>query len=111
MEETDLEIDFLEKEFLKCGKEYMPFPKPEITIYEEDVQAIMKTGCNRQIAEYSILKYKELEDKEYEKDKNYKKLSQLREEYYKIKNPLIEKVIEELSKAAESKSKNKLKEG
>ena len=105
MDENDLEIEFLEKEFLKCGEDSIPFPMPEIKIYEEDVQEIMKSGCNLQIAEYVMLKYKELEDKESQNDKNFKKLCDLREEYYKLKNPIINKAVDDVARAVESKKK------
>lgn len=100
--QTELEIEYLEKEFLKYGEDSLPFPKKEIEIYEDDVQEIMKSGCNRQIAEYVMLKYKELEDKE----SGNKKLCDLRKEYYEVINPIIDTTVEELM---EADNKNELK--
>ena len=90
--QAELEIEYLEKEFLKYGEDSLPFPKEEIKIYEDDVQEIMKSGCNRQIAEYVMLKYKELEDK----DSKNKKLCDLRKEYKKVIDPIIDKTVDEL---------------
>ena len=101
--QTELEIEYLEKEFLKYGEDSLPFPKEEIKIYEEDVQEIMKSGCNRQIAEYVMIKYKELEDK----DSKNKKLCDLREEYKKVIDPIINKTVEDLVDAVQN---NRLKE-
>ena len=61
---SDKEIDFLEEEFLKCDPKDLPVPKEEIKIYNYQVLEVMKTGCNRQIAEYVMLEYKKLEDEE-----------------------------------------------
>ena len=102
--QAELEIEFLEKEFLKNEEESLPLPKKEIEIYEDDVQEIMKCGCNRQIAEYVMLKYKELEDKECEKGQ---KLCDLREKYKKLINPIIDKTIDELVNAIKN---NQLKD-
>ena len=96
---VDEEIDFLESEFLKYKDASFPFPKTEIKIYEDDVQELMKSGCNRQIAEYAMLKYKELEDAEYQKDNNFKKLCDLRKEYFEMKNPIINRAVTDLVNA------------
>ena len=102
--QTESEIEFLEKEFLKYGEDSLPFPKKEIEIYEDDVQEIMKSGCNRQIAEYVMIKYKELEDKDCENDK---KLCNLRQQYKKVIDPIINITVQDLEKAIKS---NKLKQ-
>ena len=90
---SDNEIDFLEEEFLKCDPNDLPVPKKEIEMYNDEVLEVMKTGCNRQIAEYVIIKYKELEDEEG-KDK----LVDLRTKYYEIKLKFFEKVKSLLGK-------------
>ena len=82
---SDKEIDFLEEEFLKLTTIDIPIPKKEIDIYEPEVKEVMKSGCNRQIAEYALLKYKEIEDKDNYSEKLYK----LREEYDIIKKDII----------------------
>ena len=85
---TDLneeEKNYLEEEFLKCEIGDFPSPKTELKDYEEYVTEVMKSGCNRQIAEYVILEYVKLE----EKDTNNKKLLDLREEYLKATNKVL----------------------
>ncbi len=57
--------DWLEEEFLtNYNIDDIPVPKTEIGKYEKEVLEVMKSGCNRQIAEYVIIKYKEQEDKD-----------------------------------------------
>ena len=87
--ESEKEMEYLEDEFLKCNIDDIPFPKEEIKEYESEVQEVMKSGCNRQIAEYVILQYKKFEDEEVKTNENMKKLSQLREEYDEYKNAVI----------------------
>ena len=103
----DKELDLLEDEFLKCEIDEIPIPKKELKEYESDVKEVMKSGCNRQIAEYVILKYKNLEDEEKNKevkDKEFKSLPQLRKEYNINKRPMIKKAIESI---VENITKNK----
>ena len=103
----DKELDLLEDEFLKCEIDEIPIPKKELIEYESDVKEVMKSGCNRQIAEYVILKYKNLEDEEKNKevkDKEFKSLPQLRKEYNINKRPMIKKAIESI---VENITKNK----
>ena len=101
---VDKDLDFLEEELLKCNKEDIPIPIDNIEDLEEEVIEVMKSGCNRQIAEYVILKYKELKDEENGKLKlilfkeNYLKS---REDYFKNikgKKSDNESVIEEVKK-------------
>ena len=87
--DSEKEMEYLEDEFLKCTIDDIPFPKEEIKEYESEVQEVMKSGCNRQIAEYVILQYKKFEDEEVKTNENMKKLSQLREEYDEYKNAVI----------------------
>ena len=95
---SDKEKDFLEEEFLKCNIEDLPIPKEGLEEYEKEIQEVMKSGCNRQIAEYVFLEYKNLEDEEEKEEKEKvrkkKKLYELRKDYEKYKNSLIEKVVE-----------------
>ena len=103
----DKELDLLEDEFLKCEIDEIPIPKKELKEYESDVKEVMKSGCNRQIAEYVILKYKNLEDEEKKKevkDKEFKSLPQLRKEYNNCKKPMIQKTVESI---VENITKNK----
>jgi len=103
----DKELDLLEDEFLKCEIGEIPIPNKDLKEYESDVKEVMKSGCNRQIAEYVILKYKNLEDEEKKKevkDKEFKSLPQLRKEYNINKRPMIKKAIESID---ENIKKNK----
>ena len=84
---SDKEIDFLEEEFLKCVPDDLPVPKEEIKIYNDEVLEVMKSGCNRQIAEHVMIKYKKLEDEEG-KDK----LVDLKAKYVEKKKTFFEKV-------------------
>ena len=49
------EDDELEDEFLKCDIGSFPSPKEELENYQFELREIMKSGCNLQIAEYSLL--------------------------------------------------------
>jgi len=51
------EEDELEKEFLECKPEDLPIPKKELEKFQFEVREVMKSGCNLQIAEYSLLQY------------------------------------------------------
>ena len=72
-----LDRDELEEEFLNnCKIEEIPLPKSELENYQFELREVMKSGCNLQIAEYSLLQYnicEELEEKkkEYNKFKDY----------------------------------------
>jgi len=61
---VDKDLDYLEEEFLNCKIEDIPIPNDDINDLEDEVEEVMKSGCNRQIAEYVIIKYKELKDEE-----------------------------------------------
>lgn len=103
MSKSDNEQDYLEDLFLECKVEDIPIPKtPEIGPYENEVLEVMKSGCNRQIAEYVILEYKKQEDEDKnndkKNDKNFVCLSDLYKEYSDI--------IEESIKKAQSDLKN-----
>ena len=53
-----LDNDELEDEFLKCNLEDLPLPIKKLEDFEFEINEVMKSGCNRQIAEYSLLEYK-----------------------------------------------------
>ena len=96
---SDKEIDFLEEEFLKCTPDDLPVPKEEIKIYNDEVLEVMKSGCNRQIAEHVMIKYKNLEDKEG-KDK----LVDLKAKYVEKKKTFFEKLKNILQNQNDNKS-------
>ena len=102
---NDKEKDFLEEEFLKCNLDDIPLLNPEIENckYEEYVEEVMKSGCNRQIAEYAILKYINIEKEEIKNNDNYQKLSDYRDKYNKIKNPIIDGVVDDIINYIENK--------
>ena len=95
---SDKEKDFLEEEFLKCSIDDIPVPKEGLEKYEKEVLEVMKSGCNRQIAEYVILEYKKLEEEEKKENKNNKSLYELKEEYDKIGTKVINAAIQDLEK-------------
>ena len=88
---SDNEKDFLEEEFLKLRIEDIPIPKQGLEEYEPDIQEVMKSGCNRQIAEYVIEEIKKLEENPENKSK---KLIDLRKEYRNIIQGAIDKAID-----------------
>ena len=49
------EDDELEDEFLKCDIGSFPSPNEKLENYQFELREIMKSGCNLQIAEYSLL--------------------------------------------------------
>ena len=97
---SDKEKDFLEEEFLKCNVDDLPIPKEGLEKYEKEIQEVMKSGCNRQIAEYVISEYKKLEDEEAEEAKNenkeFKRLWELRDDYSKFLDKIINRAAEKL---------------
>jgi len=100
----DKELDLLEDEFLKCEIGEIPIPKKELIEYESDVKEVMKSGCNRQIAEYVILKYKNLEDEEKKKEKEEKEKEE-KEKEEKEKEEKEKEVKEKEVKEKEVKEK------
>ena len=73
-----LDNDELEEEFLKCNLEDLPLPIKKLEDFEFEINEVMKSGCNRQIAEYSLL--------EYESDLS--NLSKLKNEYKNSKDSI-----------------------
>ena len=90
---SDNEKDFLEEEFLKLKIDDIPIPKVGLEDYELDIQEVMKSGCNRQIAEYVIEGIKKLEESQ---DNKSKKLIDLRKEYRNIIKGAIDDTINNL---------------
>ena len=101
---SDKERDFLEEEFLKCDIKDIPVPKEGLEDYETEILEIMKSGCNRQIAEYVISEYKQLEEAEKKEDKNKKLLSELKKEYYAIGTNVINLTIQDVEDYIKEKS-------
>ena len=100
---SDNEKDFLEEEFLKMKIEDIPIPKKELEDYELDIEEVMKSGCNRQIAEYAIEEIKKLEESP---DNTSTKLLDLRKKYRGYIEEAIKQSIEDLSKFLTSNSKD-----
>ena len=73
-----LDNDELEEEFIKCNLEDLPLPIKKLEDFEFEINEVMKSGCNRQIAEYSLL--------EYESDLS--NLSKLKNEYKNSKDSI-----------------------
>ena len=107
---SDNEKDYLEEEFLKCNIDDLPTPLKKIKVYENQVQEAMISGCSRQIAEYAILLYKEIEEKEEkeakEKQEKYETLSLLKEEYYKYFNEIKQQIIKDVLNDYSNNNKN-----
>ena len=53
--DNKLEVDELEEEFLNDDFDDLPEPNEKLKNYQFEVREIMKSGCNLQIAEYSLL--------------------------------------------------------
>ena len=92
-----LDNDELEEEFLKCNLEDLPLPIKKLEDFEFEINEVMKSGCNRQIAEYSLLEYKsdlfppeQKNEHEKSKDSIKKTLSELKNEYKKSKKSIKE---------------------
>ena len=94
-----LDNDELEEEFLKCNLEDLPLPIKKLEVFEFEINEVMKSGCNRQIAEYSLLEYESdlfppepKDEHEKSKDSIKKTLSELKNEYKESKDS-IKKII------------------
>ena len=116
--ENEIEDD-MENEFLDLYEDSIDKlkPKEELRNFEIDIIEIMKSGCNRQIAEYSLMKYNiqeklKDENKEYTECKTeikndiFNKLGTKLDDLVKDENrkdeyveydPLYEEVIDEVS--------------
>ena len=82
--ENQLYDDDIEDEFLKCKLEDIPLPKKELEEFEFEVIEVMKSGCNLQIAEYSLLKC------------NIKELETLKKKYNNYKDKIKEKMKDDI---------------
>ena len=99
-EEVQSEDEELEKDFLKIDMDELDkiYKNKEIlSNYELEIKEIMKIGCNRQIAEYSLLKNNiesilEKENSKYIKERNNLLKEITKKLGYKIK-PLIKDLI------------------
>ena len=112
------EEDNLEKEFLNCEISKIPIPLTYLEDYDSEILEIMKSGCNRQIAEYVINKYideekKEKENKEKKENKEDKGNKENKEDKEE-KNNKEDKKESQLSKFkdeyVESLEKSRVKE-
>ena len=89
--ENQKEFDILEEQFMQssCKVEDIPLPKKQLDGFEFEIREIMKSGCNRQIAEYSLMQYKNNTSKnEYSK-------------YEKAKEELIDEINTKLGNKIE----------
>ena len=64
--------DDMENEFLTLSEKIIDKlkPKKELSTFEIDINEIMKSGCNRQIAEYALMKYN-IQEKLKEENQKY----------------------------------------
>ena len=91
-EDNEMEKDNIEAIFLECDENIIDkiVPKKELENFEIDIKEIMKSGCNRQIAEYSLMQYKNNTSKnEYSK-------------YEKAKEELINEINTKLGNKIEA---------
>ena len=91
-EDNEMEKDNIEAIFLECDENIIDkiVPKKELENFEMDIKEIMKSGCNRQIAEYSLMQYKNNTSKnEYSK-------------YEKAKEELINEINTKLGNKIEA---------
>ena len=79
--------DDMENEFLTLSEKIIDKlkPKKELSTFEIDINEIMKSGCNRQIAEYALMKYN-IQEKLKEENKKY--IASKKEIINDIKNKL-----------------------
>ena len=99
-----LDNDELEDEFLKCNLEDLPLPIKKLEDFEFEINEVMKSGCNRQIAEYSLLEYESdlfppepKNEHEKSKDSNKKTLSELKNQYKDSKDSIKKDMQNDMS--------------
>ena len=87
--ENKKEYDILEEQFMQnsCKVEDIPIPKKKVECFEFEIRKIMESGCNRQIAEYSLLKCEE---------NNIKDLKNLKAKYIEVKNKIRKSVDDDV---------------
>ena len=83
--ENKKEYDILEEQFMQnsCKVEDIPIPIKKVECFEFEIRKIMESGCNRQIAEYSLLKCEE---------NNIKDLKNLKAKYIEVRNKIRKSV-------------------
>ena len=88
--ENQKEFDILEEQFMQssCKVEDIPLPKKQLDGFEFEIREIMKSGCNRQIAEYSLLKCEK---------NDIKILKELKSNYRDVKNKIRKNLDEDVS--------------
>ena len=88
--ENNREFDILEEQFLhsSCKVEDIPLPKKQLAGFEFEIREIMRSGCNRQIAEYSLLKCEKNE---------FENLKKLKSKYNEVKNKIRKNLDEEVT--------------
>ena len=86
LQENEIE-DEMENDFLELDENIINklVPKDELKNFEIDINEIMKSGCNRQIAEYALMKYN-IQEKLKEENKKY--IASKKEIINDIKNKL-----------------------
>ena len=91
LQENEIEDD-MENEFLELDENIINklVPKDELKNFEIDINEIMKSGCNRQIAEYALMKYN-IQEKLKKENQDYI------ESKTEIKNDIINKLGPKLS--------------
>ena len=104
--EKGIEDDELENAFLNdCNIEDLPLPNPKLEDYQNELREVMKSGCNLQIAEYSLIELNIFsllgnEKKNYNEQKN-KIMNNMEDEidiyFNDVKSPKYERteIIEE----------------
>ena len=102
--ENQKEYDILEEQFLdsSCKIDDIPLPKEETKDFQFEIRKIMESGCNRQIAEYSLIK---CDIKTH--------LGELKKKYREVKNKIrtnldvdVKDFIDNLKGAKENKNNN-----
>jgi len=91
LQENEIE-DEMENDFLELDENIINklVPKDELKNFEIDINEIMKSGCNRQIAEYALMKYN-IQEKLKKENQDYI------ESKTEIKNDIINKLGPKLS--------------
>ena len=91
LQENEIE-DEMENDFLELDENIINklVPKDELRNFEIDINEIMKSGCNRQIAEYALMKYN-IQEKLKKENQDYI------ESKTEIKNDIINKLGPKLS--------------
>ena len=99
--ENQKEFDILEEQFLdnSCKVDDIPLPKKQVDGFEFEIREIMKSGCNRQIAEYSLIKC-DIKDH----------LAKLKNNYREVKNKIRKYLDEDVTVFLDNLKDDKPKE-